>query len=287
VPTTQLSRGASGADLIHRLYWRSPARSVRRALAHRRVTDADVFLASYPRSGSSWLRFIVFEMVAGDATFDALPTFTPELHELPVARPSLPGGGRVVKTHEQYRSIYRRAIHLVRDPRDVAISYFRYMQRIEKIVIRPGDDLDASFDAFVSAMVAGRVDPFGTWQAHLDSWLRAARDSSADVFLVRYEDLRAQPESKIADIADFLGLALTDSEVARVVERTRLERMREDERQTMAAARSNFGRLGRRTGVGVINTGRVEAWRERMTPEQVARFAAFDRGLKHMGYPLT
>ena len=50
---------------------------------------------------------------------------------------SLPGGGRLIKTHEPYNHRYSRSIHLVRDPRDVAISYWSFMQRIGKIVVRP------------------------------------------------------------------------------------------------------------------------------------------------------
>ena len=37
-------------------------------------------------------------------------------------KPVLPNGGRLIKTHEQYRSQYKRAIYLMRDLRDVMLS---------------------------------------------------------------------------------------------------------------------------------------------------------------------
>ena len=38
---------------------------------HRGCTDADAFVASYPRSGSTWLRFLLFEVLCKDsAIFD-------------------------------------------------------------------------------------------------------------------------------------------------------------------------------------------------------------------------
>ncbi|CAN5762483.1 hypothetical protein BH24CHL5_BH24CHL5_04260 [soil metagenome] len=37
-------------------------------LAHRGLVPGDIFCASYPRSGSVWLRIMLIEMLAGDAT---------------------------------------------------------------------------------------------------------------------------------------------------------------------------------------------------------------------------
>jgi hypothetical protein len=258
------------------------------ARKHRGVRPADVYMASYPRSGSVWLRFVVMETILSDSNFDDLRFAVPELGRQHLAPALASGGGRVIKSHELYRSEYKRAIHLVRDPRDVAISYFRFMQRIGKIVIRPGDDIDASFDRFIDAMlVPYRVDAHGTWQSHLFSWVTAEKDGRVDLIRVRYEDLKSDTAGKVRDIARFLGVELTDADARRVAERTTIDRMRAAERETMERGETPFARLGRETGIGVVNTGRVQGWRERMTPEQVARFAAFADGMALMGYPET
>ncbi|MEX2446142.1 MAG: hypothetical protein WD734_02295, partial [Dehalococcoidia bacterium] len=66
----RIARGASGADPLRRLYRRSPLRWLLKIQwDHRGLRPADVFVASYPRSGSSWLRFLLYEMTAGDASF--------------------------------------------------------------------------------------------------------------------------------------------------------------------------------------------------------------------------
>lgn len=280
-----IAPGSDGAGLARRLYRRSPLRAVyTSAWQHRGLRPADVFMASYPRSGSSWVRFLIMELTLGEASFDGLTRAMPPIGAQHRGLATLPGGGRFIKTHEPYHARYRKALHLVRDPRDVAISYFPFMQRIGKIVVRAGDDRDASFDRFIDAFIAGRVDAYGTWQSHLMSWLDGASSGRSDVLRLRYEDLRSDPAGKVVEISQWLGLPVSMSRAVEIVERCSIERMRDSESKNVAHADSIFARQGRATGIGVINTGTVEAWRERMTPAQVARFGAFARGLAAMGY---
>lgn len=281
----RVARGSNGAGLARRIYRRSPVRWLRNTvLAQRGLGPNDVFLASYPRSGSSWMRFLIMEMFAGDANFEDFARAVPYLGHHRNARSLLPGGGRFIKTHELFSPAYRKAIHLVRDPRDVAVSYFRFMQRLQKIVLRPGDDEAASFDRFIDALIAGRVDAFGTWQSHLLSWLDAADSRSADILRLRFEDLRADPVSGTQTIARFLGRDLAPVDAERIAQGSSIEQMRSAERSAIESGRSKVGQLGRRTGITLVNSGSVEGWRERMTPDQVARFAAFAEGLARMGY---
>ncbi|MEP7157910.1 MAG: sulfotransferase domain-containing protein [Chloroflexota bacterium] len=281
----RVARGSKGAGPARRIYRRSPLRWLRNSVwAKRGLRSSDVFLASYPRSGSSWIRFLIMEMFAGEASFEDFARTVPEIGRHQHARALLPGGGRFIKTHEHFSAGYRRAIHLVRDPRDVAVSYFRYMQRIQKIVLRPGDDEAASFDCFIDALLAGRIDGFGTWQAHLLSWLDAAESRRVEVLRLRFEDLRADPVSVTLAIARFLGLELSAVEAELVAQRSSIEQMRAAEEKAIESGRSRIGQLGRRSGVRLINSGSVEGWREKLTADQLARFEAFAEGLARMGY---
>ena len=95
-------------------------------LRHQGLDPADVMIASYPRSGNTWCRFLLAEILTNHTTgFDSIdkvgPTGRPSQQ---VALPLLPGCGRLIKTHEQYRKEYANAIYLVRDVRDVVLSYY-------------------------------------------------------------------------------------------------------------------------------------------------------------------
>ena len=198
----------------------------------------------------------------------------------------LPDGGRIIKTHEPYLARYRRAIHLVRDPRDVAVSYFRFMQRVGKIVIRPGDDTGASFDRFVDAFIAGRIDAHGTWQTHSLTWLDAAERGASDVLLVRYEDLRADPVAGVARIGAWLGLSIDRPRAVAIAERCSIERMQQAEQEAMASNPAVFSRRARRSGVPLINAGRGAGWASVMTQEQRRRLAeSFGDALARLDYP--
>ncbi len=283
-----IAPGSAGAGPVVRAYRRSPMSWFRRVyLRHRGLRDDDLFLASYPRSGSLWLRFLVYEMIHGDASFLAIQKGATYVGWQAVAVPILPAGGRVIKTHEPYRSVYRRAIHLVRDPRDVCVSYFKFMQRMERITVRPGDDVEASFDVFIDALIRGRIDAYGTWQSHLFSWLNASESKRADVLALRYEDLRADPVAAVERMGQWLGLELAEGRAEEVVRLCSLERMRAAEIEANEKTPEAMPVEGLRTGVPVISDGAVEGWRARLTEEQVGRFSAFADGLERMGYPLA
>lgn len=129
----------------------------------------------------------------------------------------LPGGGRLVKTHEPYRSAYGRAIYLVRDVRDVALSLY-------KIRIVYGFD-DGTFDEFLTSFIRGHIAGYGSWQAHVDSWFRAA-EARSSVLIIHYEDLVDDTVAKLAEMVGFLGVPVDDARLREVVVNNRPARMR-------------------------------------------------------------
>jgi hypothetical protein len=284
----RVAAGSDGAGIVRRLYRLSPLRTLIKVhWDHRGLRPDDVILASYPRSGSAWLRFLLVELLSGEASFSKIRTEAPYVGSHRSAPELVPGGGRLVKSHEPYLPHYRRAMHLVRDPRDVALSYFRFMQRIGRIRIRPGDDLDASLDRFLRAFMAGRCDAHGTWQTHLLSWVAAAETGQAEVLRLRYEDMRSDPGSGLLRIAGWLGVELTADEAAAMVDRCSIERMRSTEATEIAANKDLFHPAARKTGVTLVNEGRVAGWRDRLDTAQQERFVTMAAGMKLMGYPLA
>lgn len=280
-----IAHGSSGAGALRRLYWRSPIRRlIRIDRDHRGLRPDDMFVASYPRSGNAWLRFMLLEMLGRRADFDTAFNEVPYVGAQSGAPQLVPGGGRLIKTHEPYLGVYRRAIHLVRDPRDVVISYFRYMQRVDQIVITQRDDEAASFDRFVDAFLAGRTDAHGTWQTHLESWLRAAAAGPSSILRIRYEDLRADPEAGVLELSRWLGLELSAQRASEVVERCTLERMRESEAEALRSTPHVVPREAKRTGISLLGQGAVGGWRGVLTPAQQRRFAVFNDGLQALGY---
>src|SRR5256886_16759673 len=94
-------------------------------LRHRGIDRNDVMVASYPRSGNTWLRFLLTKVLTGkSAAFDNVNNVIAEIGIHHEALMLLPGKGRLIKTHELYNPAYPRAIYLIRDVRDSLLSQY-------------------------------------------------------------------------------------------------------------------------------------------------------------------
>lgn len=190
-------------------------------LRHRGMRESDVFLGSYPRSGSTWLRFTLFEILSGQpATFESvnLGMRGPGTHNLGLA--ALPGNGRFLSTHEPYRKEYHRGVYLVRDVRDVVSSEFWY-EKERGFGCR-------DFDDYLHLMLTGHK-KYGSWQDHVNSWLGSEAARNGKLKVVRYEDMRRDPVTVLADLMEFLGRPKDRSVIQLAVENNALESMRAKE----------------------------------------------------------
>lgn len=222
-------------------------------LRHRGFQPADVFFGSYPRSGTTWSRFTLYEILTGDESkFSAVNEGIRHIGAHHDALSMLPGGGRLISTHEQYRKEYKRAIYIVRDCRDVVLSEFAYTTALEFF---HGD-----MDKFLRTFFCGKINPFGPWQRHVSSWLDSPIAASGDLLVVRYENLRRDPVKGFTRVAEFLGADVGDERIRRAITNNGLDRMREKERLEPQRA-SVKGRF--------VRNGLVQGWRSQLSPEQL------------------
>src|SRR5215831_1992618 len=167
-------------------------------LRHRGIDRNDVMVASYPRSGNTWLRFMLTKILTGkSAGFDSVNNVISEIGIHKDALPLLPGEGRLIKTHERYRSTYPRAIYLVRDVRDSLLS--QYSRENELGLVWWGD-----FDSYIRAFLKGTINGFGAWQEHIPNWIDSPLAKRGDLLVVHFEHMRRNPQEKLEQILDFL-----------------------------------------------------------------------------------
>jgi aryl sulfotransferase len=259
-----------------------------------------VWLASYPKSGNTWLRMFlanrlhvtraplgindidigfaansrrVFEDVVGvaaselsDADIDRL---RPEAYRLLAARAS-----DIIfsKVHDAYvplpdgrplfpAEVTRAAIYVVRHPLDVAISCAHFFGADpDTIIERMGDDRYALSDS-VRGFHPLLRQHLGRWCAHVLGW---ADETPFPTLMVRYEDMWRRPTATFSTVSRFLGWPDAPDAVERAVAACRFERLQEQER-------AHGFRENHSSAPLFFRRGRMEQWRGVLSAAQVDR----------------
>jgi len=256
--------------LIHAKAARTKLRVPRVWYWHLGLKPQDIFQASFPRSGSTWLRFILFEILHGgeEAGFGKIDKCMPEINWHRGVPPILPGGGRLIKTHEQYRADYKKAVLLVRDVRDVVIScHVRAVEIGLAPLVSKGD-----FDSFMLSFLKGKALQMGSWQEHTRTWLESPIAKDGNLMVVRYEDLRKNPEHVLGQLLQFLGVTPDFRVIRKAIDDNSLQQMRakEDkareagERSALLASHKSSQEDGR-----FVRKGAVGGWRSKLTDAQI------------------
>jgi hypothetical protein len=235
----------------------------------------DALLASYLKSGNTWLRFMLSEIALGRSPeWEEVDRIVPTVGENRHPREILADGGRLFYTHDTASGPCRRIIYLVRDARDVVVSEHRWVRR-------GGTDRD--LDSYVRAFAAGTSHVFGSWGDHVDHWLGSGPARRGDLLLVRFEDLRVQTARELTRIAEFLDLdGADDDHIRRAVDNQSLQRMRAKEDRAPASVLRPHDTAERFVGEGTVG-----GWHGKLTGSQAELIeASFGRQLARLGYAI-
>ena len=234
-----------------------PKRIFRSVVQRRRlgasIRESDRFIVGYPKSGSTWVSFFMAGVIADrrgvqwdPLDFNFQYQFVPDVNGL-VRRGSLREYAqfpdpRVFRCHSEFNPILPKVVYLVRDPRDVTVSYYHHRRRLDPEFRTP-------IDRFASAQRLWRED----WGAHVLGWLEGA--VSDRCLFVRYEDLKRDPETHLGAIAAFSGYPLKRGEAKRFVELSSFERMQK-----------SVERVEKAQGMTIrfVRRGKVGGWQDEL-----------------------
>jgi Sulfotransferase domain len=269
-----------------------------------------VWLASYPKSGNTWLRafiknlldphgafdinrlgdFIPYEIDARYySQFDARPVAELTRAEIVKLRPQVQRliaastqNARFVKTHSARviegtesliaADVTKAAIYLVRNPLDIAVSFSLHRAKSIDSTIEAMNLLGA----VIPATEGAASEHFGSWSENVASW---AHRGDASTHVVRYEDMIEAPVKTFSGILSHLGIRESREHLERAMKRSSFRVLREQER------RHGFTERYPGASVPFFREGRVGQWRDVLAPQQVERIVEAHRMLmKKFGY---
>lgn len=183
----------------------------------------DIWLASYPRSGNHFVRFMIVSALSWQATGRFPDDFStmnlvPGIHSGPPAMRTTP---RIIKTHFPFDPRYRRIIHLIRDPRDVLVSYYHYTHKLPQLFMNQQQE-PPDAQQFTELFLSGDVWP-GDVRTHTESF--AAHAADTEYLLLRYEDLIDAPAEHIPHLLNFLEISLDSDVIGQLIRHTSFENM--------------------------------------------------------------
>ncbi len=188
------------------------------------IFSDDTFLVSYPRSGNTWMRFMLASALktTGEVNFSNIEEFIPDLYSNSNISLSKIVRPRIIKSHEKYNPGYPKVIYMYRDVRDVLMSFFYYLNKI-------GNDFifDDYFEKFLTKdLVSTRCDfNIGTWYENLTSWF----EHKDEIVLVKYEDILEHPVDGICNIFNGLNLEYDKNIIKSIVDKHTFSKMQSKE----------------------------------------------------------
>ena len=184
----------------------------------------DLFLVEFPKSGITWLSFILANILCEinrkelDVTYYNIQQIVPDLHmSRSVGGPFFEYPGyRLLKSHSVFNRRYFHVIYLLRNPLSVMVSYYNFCCDLELF--------KGSFESFLEDARFG----INAYNRHATSWL-CDRKGANRLHLLKYEDLIANPENTIGKLIQNLGWHADKHIIRSSIKKSTLEEMKKTE----------------------------------------------------------
>ncbi|GMI98630.1 sulfotransferase 16, CORONATINE INDUCED-7, SULFOTRANSFERASE 16, ARABIDOPSIS SULFOTRANSFERASE 5A [Hibiscus trionum] len=188
---------------------------------HFNPRPTDIFLASLPKTGTTWLKALVFATVNRTRhgfsdhpllttnPHDCCPFLDAYLHENDPSFLDQNGSPtpRLLSTHVPYAllpdsmTVNRscRFVYIYRDPKDVLVSKWHFLSNLRPKELPPFP-LEEAFELFCQG-----ISHYGPYWDHVLGFWKASLEFPEKILFLKYEDLKEEPFVGVKRLGEFLG----------------------------------------------------------------------------------
>src|ERR687892_1020072 len=221
----------------------------------------DVVIVSYPKSGSTWLRFIMANLLDNmfsgphqEIDFLRMQLIVPEI-SLDACRNGVNFGAlpspRIMRSHGLYNPRFPKIVYILRDPRDALVSYYYHFKKFH--------NFNGTLLEFLQSDIR-KVE----WDQHVNSWI-FQNQSLNNLCIIRYEDMLSNASVEVEKVVHFAGLGFTPADIHRAVEKSDFNQLRKLEQ------RKGLGYVDEQERhIRFIREGKRGGWQEKFGRAEMA-----------------
>ncbi len=177
----------------------------------------DFFIVAYPKSGITWFQHlmsgILYDVDLSTIRFGEINDLVPDVHyKSHYAKKISP---MFFKSHNTPKPEYRNVIYIIRDGRDVTVSFFHHYRQ------KFAEDID--YTKIINGDYANKT----TWANHVEAWLK--NPFNANLLIIQYEHLLNDTVNTLKSVCKFINKTVMEEKLRKIIELSSFKNLKQKE----------------------------------------------------------